>query len=574
MKAKKILSLVLATLLLIGVLAACTSSTTPGSDNPGSEAPSNTPTGTPDSNTPDGETAPGIEGWTAFDNNVTITVPVYDRSKEGYPAVDDNYWTKWVQSEFGDKYNVTVKYVPIPRSDVMTAYSLLIVGGDTPTIMMEYDYPKVAEWADQGAMGTYDIDAFKQVAPNYYQSMVDNDQLGYTDLNGETYFVLSERPYYKTTFTFATWVRMDWLRQVGYDSVPKSYAEKKDAMEKIVAAGLSDSPLPMGIPASAYVNNFPYRDFPVNEAEWAQHSSLGTPSLSWEPTKRMLKRYNDEFHAGFYSSEFDLREDSRGQAGGEIEAEFINGKIYSYGSYISNNMAWLSAFYAENPGAELAVESVYTGVEPGVQDTAAIRADNPFGMIVGFSSKATDDQLKAAWMLMEWMLQDDVLFEMENGYENVTFVYDSMGFPVVDPDYRGTEMLNHNMNIDMTCLVHASKKVGTVEETIKLMAPAGLPQDFSQELINNYYDLQAVADKGWAYTDPIFAEIVAVEAEYNATLLANYKEAFAALVKCDPAEFDALYDRLSADYLAAGYQEIIDARLEVYNRGMTTKLPK
>jgi hypothetical protein len=41
-------------------------------------------------------------------------------------------------------------------------------------------------------------------------------------------------------------------------------------------------------------------------------------------------------------------------------------------------------------------------------------------MIVGFSSYATEDQLKAAWMLMEWMIQPENLFVLENGVEGVT----------------------------------------------------------------------------------------------------------------------------------------------------------
>ena len=58
--------------------------------------------------------------WEPFAETVTITVPVYDRSKVGYPAVDDNYWTQYIQKEFGDKYNIDVNYVAIPRGDVMT----------------------------------------------------------------------------------------------------------------------------------------------------------------------------------------------------------------------------------------------------------------------------------------------------------------------------------------------------------------------------------------------------------------------------------------------------------------------
>lgn len=511
----------------------------------------------------------GMASWEPFAENVTITVPVYDRSKEGYPAVDDNYWTQWVQSEFGDKYNVTVQYVAIPRSDVMTKYSMLIAAGDTPTILMEYDYPKVAEWANQGAMATIDLDAFAQVAPTYYNAMVEHNQLGYTDMNGETYFVLSERPYYNTTYSYVSYVRMDWLKQVGYDHVPTNYEEQTDAMNKIIEAGICDHPIGKWLPNSAYVGNFAYRDFPVDEAEWAQYSSLGTPSLSWEPTYKMLKRENAEYNQGWYSTEFDLDTDDS-----QAKADFINGKCYSYGYYMSANVDWLTAFYEANPDAELAIASNYAGEEEGVYD-AQLRADNPFGMIVGFSSAATEDQLKAAWMYMEWMSQEDVLFTLENGVEGVTYEMGADGLPVmIDCEGKGvTEMLNHNCNIDMTCIVHASKVIGdTIEETIGAIAPQNLPQDFKQAMIDNYYELKDIADEGKAYSDPVFAVAIDSEAEYNATLLSIYQEDYAKLVKCAPEEFDALYEELSKDFLDAGYQEIIDERLAAYNDGNTTKL--
>ena len=52
--------------------------------------------------------------WEPFAENVTITIPVYDRGQAGVPNVEENYWTKWIQENFGDKYNLTVKYVAIP----------------------------------------------------------------------------------------------------------------------------------------------------------------------------------------------------------------------------------------------------------------------------------------------------------------------------------------------------------------------------------------------------------------------------------------------------------------------------
>lgn len=521
------------------------------------------------------EAAPGAspEGMEPFENRVKITVPVYDRSKEGYPAVDDNYWTRWVQKEFGDKYNVDVEYIAIPRGDVMTKYSLLIAGGDTPTILMEYDYPKVAQWANDGAMAEIDLEEFAKVAPTYYQAMVNNNQLGYTDINGKTYFVLTERPYYNTTFTYATFLRKDWLDQLG-KSVPETYAEYVDVVKAIQDAGLSANPIGLSLPKTAYVTNFAFRDFPVDEAEWAMHSSLGTASLTWEPTYRLLKRQNAEYNQDFFSSEYDLDTAEVGGGSSQWQTDFINGKVFAYGGYMSANVSWLVSFYENNPDAQLVVSSPYQVVEEGVADYPQIRADNPFGMIVGFSSQATPDQLKAAWMLMEWMIQPETLFVLENGVEGVTYVMGEDGLPQVNGDYRGPEMLNHNMNIDMTCLVHASKKLGTIEQTIEAISPKGIPQDFTQELIDYYYKLREIADKGWAYSDPVFAVAVESESEYTASLLSLYQEYSVALTKCAPEEFDAKYEEFKQKYLDAGYQEIIDERKAAYDAGQTTKLPE
>ncbi len=576
---KKAVALAMASAMVVGSLSACgndstptdstTAATTKAADNNATTAAGDTAT------TPAGDTVAGIDGWEPFADRVHITVPVYDRSKEGYPAVDDNYWTQWVQTEFGDKYNIDVEYVAIPRGDVMTKYNLLIAADDTPTILMEYDYPKVAEWASSGAMQTIDLDAFAQVAPNYYNKMVENNQLAYTDINGETYFVLSERPYYNTTYTFVTFVRMDWLREVGYDHVPQNYEEHVDAINKIIAAGLTDqAPMPLSLPTTAYCQNFNFRDYPVDEAEWAMHSSLGTPSLSWEPTYQMLKRQNAEYNMGWYSTEYELDADGAdGNTSTQQKTDFINGKTYQYGGYIGANVDWLTAFYENNPGAELALASNYAVVEPGVVDFPQFRADNPFGMIVGFSNLATEDELKAAWMYMEWMMQDDVLFTLENGIEGVTYTLDADGLPVVDAEYRGTEMLNHNCNIDMTCIVHASKVNGTIEQSIAAISPQGLPQDFTQDLIDNYYELKKIADEQHAYSDPIFAVTIDSESEYSATLLSTYQEASVRLTKCKPEEFDAIYAEESQKFLEAGYQEIIDERKAAYDAGNTTKLP-
>ena len=92
--------------------------------------------------------------------------------------------------------------------------------------------------------------------------------------------------------------------------------------------------------------------------------------------------------------------------------------------------------------------------------------------------------------------------------------------------------------------------------------------------MGNYNELQEIIAAGNAYSDPIFAVAIESESEYSASLQSLYQEYFAKLIKCDPAEFDALYEQFAQGYLDAGYQEIIDERLEAYEAGKTTKLPR
>ena len=529
-------------------------------------AAADTTTDTAEEPTEDAAAAAGVEGYEAFADNVTLKVAVYDRGVEGVPTVNDNYWTKWVQENFGDKYNITVEYVPITRTDVMTDYALLAAADDLPTILMEYDYPKVAQWANDGYLTTYDLDAFAQVAPTYYQRMVDLNQIPYTQMGGETYFALAERPYYNTTYTYQNFVRLDWLKEVGYNEVPKTYDDLVDALTKIKEAGLCEYP---GSPVvankmvavGADTQNYGFRTYPLNEEEWVMYGDYNVVPMNWEPTKKYLQTANELYNLGITNPEYYITDDET------WKANFINGKAFNYSQYISANMDFLNSFYENNPDAELAVipaDAEYAG-------SYGYRTDNPFGMIICFSSSATEDELKAAWMYMEWMTQEENLFTMQWGIEGENYTVEN-GLPVSVADYSGDYTQGFNNSKDYWCVTIESRNAGTIEEIIAATTPTGLPQDFTQDVIDFYNKRVEISSTDYACTDAIFAVALDSVSEYSGTLAALWTEYYDTLTMCKPEEFEAKYEELTQKYLDAGFQEIADERLEAFNNGNTTKL--
>lgn len=510
----------------------------------------------------------GIAGYTAFDETVTLKIPVYDRGKEGVPAIGtgENYWETWIQSNFGDKYNINVEFVPITRSAVLESYNLLAADKNLPTILMEYDFPKQAQWAGDGFLATYDLEEFANIAPTYYKRMVDLDQIKYTEMNGNTFFALAERPYYNTNYTYITWYRMDWLKQVGYDHVPTTRAEYVDAMTKIQKAGISAHPAggSMTTGTAGMDQNYAYREYPTNEEEWAMYGDYAIPSLGWEPNKQLLKRANEDYNLGFTDPEYFTIDAAT------AEANFASGKTYSYSAYIAADMPVLKSFYANNPNAELAI-----GIQNNVADTEnnsvpAFRSNNPFGMMIAFSSQATSDEVKAAWMYMEWMLQDENLFTIQWGNEGEHFNYVN-GLPVSVDNYSGDKTQGFNNNKDYWCVAIEARNAGTIEDVIAAASPKGLPQDFTQDLITNYYNQVAAWEKGWVPTDCMFGVQIQAATDNQQTLLTLYAELRDKLVMCKPEEFDKLYEESAKQYGEAGYTAIAEERLKAFKDGYSSR---
>lgn len=569
---QKVLAVALVGAMAMGTLAGCGSSddsSTPSESSAASSEAASSEAASTEAASSEAATdaVAGMEGWEPFAENVTLQIPVYDRGVQGVPDVSNNYWTQWVQENFGDQYNITVEYVPITRTDVMTDYAMLASAGDLPTILMEYDYPKQAQWAADGYLAEFDVEAFKQVAPTYYQNMVDKDLTSYIELNGTPYFALAERPYSFTTFTYVTVVRMDWLKEVGYDHIPTNREEYLDAMTKIKEAGICEYPVGGSMLTGVGSDqNYAYRTLPMDEEEWAMYGDYAIPSLGWEPNKLLLKEKNEEYNLGLMNPEYFVTDTET------EKANFANGKQYQFSAYISADCDFLNTLFKNEPDAEVAFKPMASEADPGTGFNPQYRCDNPFGMMIGFSSQATEDEIKAAWMYMEWLSQEDNFFTFQWGVEGENFTYDENGLPVSVADYDGDYKQGYNNNKDYYCIVKEGRIAGTTQDYINTWVPQGLPVDLTDSLTEVYNAQLAAYENGGGIVDCMFATSIDSVSEYQTSLIELYIEYRDALTMCAPEEFDALYDEYTEAYNAAGYAEITAERLEALNNGLSSRL--
>ena len=574
---QKTLAIALAAVMSLGTLTGCGNSGTTTESEPLAETTAENTAGTVSeaesiaaTDTASAESAVaeggGMDSWEPFAENVTLQVPVYDRGLDGVPDVSNNYWTQWIQENFGDPWNITVEFVPITRNDAMTDYALLASAGTLPTMLMEFDYPKLSQWANDGYLTTFDMEEFAAVAPTYYNRMVELDQLQYSGMEDETYFVFAERPYSDTNYSYQVFVRMDWLEQVGYDHVPATREEYLDAMQKIMDAGICEHPdgAWMLTGNAGPDQNDAFRTYPLDEREWAMYGDYNIVAMSWNANKELLRAKNEEYNLGITNPEYYVTDTET------AKANFVNGNSYWYGGYISGNMDFLTAFYEQNPDGKLAIQPA----DYQYGTSCAYRAENPFGIIVGFSSTATEDEIRAAWMYLEWMSQDDVLFTLQWGIEGENYTLDENGNPVGVGDYSGDYVQGYNNNADYVAPVTASRVLGDPEADIRASFPTNLPQtDELVEQILNYYNTRVEqAEEGLAIVPCMFATVIDAETEYRDSLASLYVQYRDELTMCGPDDFDTLYDQRAQEYLDAGYQTVIDERGEAYDNGLTTKL--
>lgn len=485
-----------------------------------------------------------------FPETVTLEIPVYDRAFEGWD-VTNNYYTNWIQEQFGDKYNVEVKYVAINRTDEITDYMQLIGAGNAPTIIMHYDMPQAVNYYGEEAIQDLDLDEVAYYAPTYYEKMADTIAK-YGNLDGHNAFFFAERQ--AIYYNYITLIRQDWLDAVGAE-MPTNLEELNAVAAKWKEAGLGT--LGGNLPVASFTMEYPFFNDSYSDEDYALYLDLNVAPLTWEPTKEYLKNLNTQFNEGIIDPEWYLNTDDA-----SMKADFVSGNSGTYSFYINSSTDAIDSLLANDPDAKVSALRLGAG---------AVTGNNyyyeypPYGMIMGVNADATDEERAALWMFLDWMIQPENLFFLQNGVEGENYTLNESGVAIQNSDFDGESKLSQNNNKDYWCLVQEVVTYDTEEGTYQYNLNSLAPNGYESLIEDNYKYAQENADYG--IITPIFTKAVEATKEYSGDLNALWQEACADLGTCDPSEFDAKYEEYCQEYLDAGYQEILDEKQSYIDEG-------
>lgn len=548
---KRAAAIVMAAAMTTTLLAGCGGS---GSSAAASEsAESTTSEASSEASTGEAAASGSYTDYSAgFPERVTIQIPVYDRGFENW-NVADNYYTQWVQQEFGEKYNVDVEYVAISRSNEVTDYMQMIAAGTAPDIIMHYDMPQAVSYYDEGAMQDIDYDELAFYAPTYWAKMQETIET-YGTIDDHQAFIFAERdPYY---YNWVTLIRKDWCDQVGME-VPTTWEELQEVLAAWQEAGLGTYNHELIIGSFTYF--YPWIEEGTTDEELALYLDLNVAPFAWSATENYLRAFNEMYNAGTLDPNFYLTTDDAMEKG-----KFVSGECGTYSFYMSNGTDVFTSLLANDPDAEVAILNstpsiVAEGYTPYYYEYPS------YGMIMGINSQSTDEERAAVYMFLEWLSQPENLTYMQYGVEGETYTVGEDGINTLVADYTGEAALSQNQNKDYWCLVVESITYGDEEMDLtankSLLAPAGY-----EDLIQQSYDM-CKANEDAGLISPIFTSVVESSADYTADLKALWQEAYVACITAAPEDFDATYEEYCQEYLDAGYQDILDEKQELIDAG-------
>jgi putative aldouronate transport system substrate-binding protein len=514
-----------ALLVLTGMLSACSSASNEASSSPSGAAATNG----------------------ASKETVTLKVEMFDRGNApaGAGSVDNNFWTQWIQKNFGDPNNIKMQFIPVPRNQEVDKLNVLMASGDAPDIVFTYDTNTINNYVKNG--GLTDLGKLLEDNGPNLKKFLGQEVLNYGIFSGKQYTVPAKRP---LQYAHTSYIRKDWLDKLGMP-IPKTTDEFYNTMKafkekdpgqtggKVIPFDFSamngtniSTP---GLLISSFVKKISEEDF------------YATPELLKPGYKEGVQFLNKLNQEGLINPDFALDKDGK-----NFEKDVSNGLVGAFTALAAhpNLMGTgnvLDSLKKNVPSAEFVAMDPFTN-EEGKHPKAIY---DPIGayLMVPKSSKHAAEAIK----YLDWMSKPDVLFTLQNGIEGQHYTLEN-GFPKTITTDEAKKTFYNNTDVAM---ISNGKDFGSPDKNIEAAA-IQFPnyKELAKQTIQN-----ALND---GYTNPRFDRPIEAEIKNSKTLGDKAQEAVVKSVLAKPEEFSKTFDAITAEYLKIGGQAVIDEKRAAY----------
>lgn len=495
----------------------------------------------------------GSKGSGANQKPVTLKVEVFDRGNApaGAGPVTNNYWTQWIQENFGDPNNIKLEFVPVPRNQEVDKLNVLMSTGDAPDIVFTYDMNTIYNYVKDGGL-TELGELLDANGPNL-KTFLGEDVLSYGVFSDKQYTIPAKRT---LQFTQSSYIRKDWLDKLGlpvpttteeFYNTMKAFKEKDPGQTggQVIPYAFSamngttiTSP---GVLASSFVKKLSEEDF------YTLSTSNSVPELTKPGYKDGIQFLNKMNNEGLINSDFALDKDGK-----QFESDVANGYVGAFTALAAHpslmqNGNVFDTLSKNVPGAEYVAMDPFTNEEgqtpKGIYDPTGIH------IMIPKSSKHAAEAIK----YLDWMSQPEVLFLLTNGIEGQHYTLEN-GFPKAIATDEAKKSFYNNSDI---AIVINGKDFGTQEKNIEATSLSfpNYSELAKQTIINGLKD---------GYTQPRFDRPIESEIKYAKTLKDKAEETLVKSILAKPDKFNETYDSNLAEFLKLGGQAIIDERREAY----------
>ncbi|WP_274469096.1 MULTISPECIES: extracellular solute-binding protein [unclassified Paenibacillus] len=525
----------LAGLLIASTLSACTS---------------NSSTGTSATSTASATQAAATAG--ASKEHRTLTVEVFDRGKPGQPDLNNNYWTKYINDNFGKQFNATVKFVSVPRAQEVDKLNVLMAAGQAPDITFTYNQGVVYNYVQQGGLAELDS-VLKQYGPVLTKYLGD-DVLKYGKFNGKQYSVPGKRTVLAGSNTF---IRKDWLDKLGlpvpttpqqfYDTMVAFKEKNPGNVSGVIPYGYSLQPLNPGlslIPEAFKPSNLTEEQFAT-----LQPQSIWLANWSMPGFDKAVQYVNKMYNAGLISPNFATDKDGK-----LLDADISNGKVGAFQTNWDGPYRTAPGTYTNLvknvPGAQL------IPIDPWQNDAGKHPKNgySPNGMyiIIPKTSKNVD----LAIQYLNWMSDPKVTLFLQNGQEGVDYNMVNGVPKQTGTTNSGDKMMTVANNLDYDILSNGIE-LGDQKKNDAAISTGypGYEKDAENALKVGMVDYYA----NYFYSIPN-----AADAKNNAALKNLSAQMLAKLIVAKPAEVEGLYKSLVQQYMDQGGKAVEDEFIKNY----------